>query len=140
MDLTITGDDRFIGLGGTIIHMDELDEVIEENDIFKLSAIRQMIFSEDYYLYQLEFELKIEDSVTVAITKAEVDGTDVTHLVMIDYGQILYIEDFETEYITIYFHNFEDAVSTVDDLKIQVEVSNSGDYETIGEFEIVLGF
>lgn len=140
-DITeITGDDRFIGLGGTIIHMDELDEVIEENDIFKLSAIRQIIFSEDYYIYQLEFELKIEDSVTVAVTDAEVDGTDVTHLVMIDYGQTLGTENFETDYITIYFHNFEDAVSQVDDLKVQLEVSKSGEYETIGESEIVLEF
>lgn len=140
-DITeITGDDRFISLGGTIIDMSELDQVIENNDIFNLSAVRSIIFAEEYYIYQLEFELNVEDSVTVAITEAEVDGADVTTLTALDYGQILYVEDFETEYITIYFHNFEEAVPDVNELKVQVDVSKSGEYETIGEYEFVLEF
>jgi len=139
----ITKDNRFQGGAGTIAEMIETDEVIADNENFKLTAVRRIKMVELYQIYQLELENKSGHELYIRIVKAEADGNDQTGHTYMDLSSDISLDEDDIEYITITVDRLDGEHVTYDELKLNLEVISYGEEnyaEVIDEPEIILEY
>lgn len=144
-DITeITGDDRFMPLSGNVEELIEFDEVIADNEHFRVTLVRYIFLSDSLtFAYQLEIENKLDREINLEIINSLADGVDRIEVTSLITGNSAYLLENETVYETLIVFGFEEEITKIDELKVEFEVkdmSPEANYDILGAHEIVIDF
>lgn len=139
-----TKDDRFIPMDGHISQMIERDDTIADNEHFTINAVRTIKMVDDFQLFQVQMINTGEHEATFEITKAEIDGKDVTDKIQLDYNKDVTITPNEIKNLTIYIRQSKEENQAYDQLKATIKVTTYDEeadlHEEAGEYEAIFEY
>src|SRR5690625_1100611 len=139
-----TKDDRFIPMDGHISQMIERDDTIADNEHFTINAVRTIKMVDDFQLFQVQMINTGEHEATFEITKAEIDGKDVTDKIQLDYNRDVTITPNEIKNLTIYIRQSKEENQAYDQLKATIKVTTYDEeadlHEEAGEYEAIFEY